>query len=145
MIDHLNASIRPTIGLRLDIVLTFRLIELEGKKIGVKQGDIHFQVLKDMAENFNISCRFLETDEYETVFEMVDAHFVDVAVVNRLFGNRNKSDYRIKATPVIFNPIEMRYAVPEGKNEKILGTIDNVPALYTPGIPVTLPSMPHLR
>jgi len=101
------------------------LLELEGKKIGVKQGDIHFQVLKDMAENFNISCRFLETDEYETVFEMVDAHFVDVAVVNRLFGNRNKTNYHIKATPVIYNPIEMRYAVPKGKNEKILGTIDN--------------------
>ena len=101
------------------------LIELEGKKIGVKQGDIHFQVLKDMTENFNISCRFLETDEYETVFEMLHANFVDVGVVNRLYGNRNKASYRIKATPVIFNPIEMRYAVPEGKNELIIAKIDS--------------------
>ena len=100
------------------------LIELEGKKIGVKQGDIHFQVLKDMTQNFNISCRFFETDEYETVFEMIHANFVDVGVVNRLFGNRNKGKYRIQATPVIFNPIEMRYAVPEGKNEQIIAKID---------------------
>ena len=91
------------------------LIELKGKKIAVKQGDIHFQVLKDMTQNFNISCRFLEVDEYETVFEMLHAHFVDVGVVNRLYGHENKSSYRIQATPVIFNPIEMRYAVPEGK------------------------------
>ena len=106
------------------------LIELEGKKIGVKQGDIHFKVLKDMTENFNISCRFLETDEYDTVFEMLDAQFVDVAVVNRLFGNRNKTAYHIQATPVIFNPIEMRYAVPEGVNEEIIGTIDNYLTSY---------------
>jgi two-component system cell cycle sensor histidine kinase/response regulator CckA len=101
------------------------LIELEGKKIGVKQGDIHFQVLKDMTENFNISCRFLETDEYTTVFEMLHANFVDVGVVNRLYGNENKASYRIKATPVIFNPIEMRYAVSEGKNEQIIAKIDS--------------------
>ena len=101
------------------------LIELEGKKIGVKQGDIHFQVLKDMTENFNISCRFLETDEYETVFEMLHANFIDVGVVNRLYGNENKASYRIRATPVIFNPIEMRYAVSEGKNEIIIAKIDS--------------------
>jgi len=100
------------------------LIELEGKKIGVKQGDIHFQVLKGMTQNFNISCRFLETDEYETVFEMLHANFVDVGVVNRLFGTENKSNYRIQSTPVIFNPIEMRYAVSEGKNEQIIAKID---------------------
>ena len=101
------------------------LIELEGKKIGVKQGDIHFQVLRDMTQNFNISCRFLEADEYETVFEMLDAHFIDVGAVNRLFGNRNKANYRIQATPVIYNPIEMRYAVPEGKNEQVIAKIDS--------------------
>ena len=106
------------------------MIELEGKKIGVKQGDIHFQALKEMAQNFNISCRFLEADEYETVFEMLDAKFIDVGVVNRLFGNRNKENYRIQATPVIYNPIEMRYAAPEGKNEQILAKIDSYLASF---------------
>ena len=101
------------------------IIELEGKKVGVKQGDIHFQALKDMTQNFNISCRFLEADEYETIFEMLHANFIDVGVVNRLFGNRNKADYHVQATPVIFNPIEMRYAVPEGKNEQIIAKIDS--------------------
>ncbi len=106
------------------------LRELEGKKIGVKQGDIHFQVLRDMTQDFNISCRFLEADEYETVFEMLDAQFIDVGAVNRLFGNRNKANYRIEATPVIYNPIEMRYAVPEGKNDQVIAKIDNYLTAY---------------
>jgi len=52
------------------------LTELEGKKIGVKQDDIHFQALKDMVANFNISCRFLEVDEYVTVFEMLQTKYI---------------------------------------------------------------------
>lgn len=83
------------------------LLELDGKKIAVKQGDIHFKALKGMTENFNLKCRFLEADEYETVFEMLDHEYADVGVVNRLFGTRKMHDYKIQATPVIFNPIRL--------------------------------------
>lgn len=101
------------------------LTELEGKKISVKQGDIHAKVLKKMTDRFNISCRFLETDEYETVFEMLHADVAEIGVVNRLFGKRTKADFNVDSTPIIFNPIEMRYAVPEGKHSAILGKIDS--------------------
>ena len=101
------------------------LIELDGKKIAVKQGDIHFQALKSMTENFNLSCHFLETDEYETIFEMLDQEYADVGVVNRLYGTRNKRGFDVKATPVLFNPIEMRYGVAENKHEEILAIINS--------------------
>ncbi|MBE0586149.1 MAG: response regulator, partial [Desulfofustis sp.] len=101
------------------------LLELNGKRIAVKQGDIHFKALKSMTENFNLRCRFLETDEYETVFEMLDHQYADVGVVNRLFGTRMASDYKVKATTVIFNPIEMRYGVAEGTHGEILAKIDS--------------------
>ncbi len=104
--------------------------DLEGKKIAVKQGDIHFQAIKDLVERFNISCRFFETDEYDTVFEMLQADYVDVGVVNRLYGNRKKAEYNVEATPVIFNPIEMHYAAPETRNELILNKIDSYLALF---------------
>jgi len=106
-----------------NLVIT-SLVELEGKKIAVKQGDIHFLFLKRMIENFNISCRFLETDEYETVFEMLNANYVNIGVVNRLYGNEKKAEYNVQDTPIIFNPIEMRFAAPEKKNEEVLNKID---------------------
>ncbi|BHH84794.1 response regulator [Desulforhopalus sp. 52FAK] len=99
-------------------------LELEGKKIAVKAGDIHFYTLKDMTKNFNINCRFWETDEYQTTFELLNAGVVDVAVVNRLYGEENKHTYAVKDTSVIFNPIELRFALPEGKNHVIANTID---------------------
>jgi len=100
------------------------LVELEGKKIAVKQGDIHFKALQKMVENFDISCRFIETDEYETIFEMLGSHYVNIGVVNRLYGNDNKAGYNVRDTPIIFNPIDLRYAFPKNKNEKIANTID---------------------
>lgn len=100
------------------------ILDLQGAKVGVKSGDIHFTVLKQMTERFNIECRFLETDEYGTVFEMLQAGQVDVGVVNRLFGKRHKLDYSVVATPVIFNPVEMRYGAPLNRNVDIIGKID---------------------
>lgn len=106
-----------------NVVIT-SLVELEGRKIAVKQGDIHFLFLKRMIENFNISCRFFEIDEYETVFEMLNANYVNIGVVNRLYGNEKKAEYNVRDTPIIFNPIEMRFAAPEKKNEEVLNKID---------------------
>ncbi len=100
------------------------LVELEGKVIAVKQDDIHFKALQNMVESFDISCRFIETDEYETIFEMLSSHYVDIGVVNRLYGNDNKAGYNVRDTPIIFNPIDLRYAFPKYKNEKIANTID---------------------
>ena len=101
------------------------LLELEGKKIGVKQGDIHFTALKVLTDQFNVSCRFIEADEYENVFEMLQGDFVHVGVVNRLYGNSNKQKYSVKATPVIYNPIEMRFGATQGKFQDILTKIDS--------------------
>lgn len=100
------------------------LLNLDGKIVAVKAGDIHFKALKQMTENFNLNVRFFEADEYCAVFEMVQHEYVDVGVVNRLYGNRNKSPYDVEATHIIFNPIEMRYAVPKDKHLEVLGALD---------------------
>ncbi len=53
-----------------------------------------------------------------------NANYVDIGVVNRLYGNEKKAEYHVQDTPIIFNPIEMRFAAPERKNEAVLNTID---------------------
>ena len=105
-------------------------LELKDKIVAVKAGDIHFEALKKTIKNFNIECRFFETDEYKTTFEMLQAGVVDVAVVNRLYGERNKLMYLAKGTSILFNPIEMRYALPEGLNQNISHTIDTYMTLF---------------
>ncbi len=101
------------------------MLDLQGKKIAVKRGDIHLHALRKMMDSFDIECRFFETDEYLANFEMLRANYVDVAVVNRLFGMRNKSAFGLQQTQIIFNPIELRFAVPKGTNTSIIGALDS--------------------
>jgi PAS domain S-box-containing protein len=101
------------------------LLDLEDQKVAVKAGDIHFQALKELTRKFNINCRFIETDSYDTIFEMLDAGYVQTGVVNRLYGKANMQNYKVKITPLVYNPIEMRFATAKDSNRDILGIIDN--------------------
>lgn len=100
------------------------VLDLKNRKVAVKAGDIHFYAIKELVKKFNISCRFLETDEYETIFEMLDADYVQVGVVNRMYGNSNKERFRTRPSGVLFNPIEMRFAATKGANQQVLVTLD---------------------
>ncbi|HSL41136.1 MAG TPA: transporter substrate-binding domain-containing protein, partial [Desulforhopalus sp.] len=100
------------------------VLDLAGKIIGVKAGDIHFHALKKMTEAFNINCRFFEAEDYEMVFEMAQANHADFALVNRLYGSKYKRIFGLIETPVIFNPIEMRYGATKGAQIEIIGKLD---------------------
>lgn len=100
------------------------LLDLAGKRVAVKMNDIHLQALRQLLKQFGISCRLIETDEYQTIFEMLDAGYLDIGVVNRLYGDANKKVYRIRSTPIIFNPIELRFATPKGTHQDLLSRID---------------------
>ena len=100
------------------------VLDLSHKKIAVKMEDIHFYGLRDLTAKFNIECRFIESDGYDTVFELIAANRVEAGVVNRLFGIQNKSNYLVKETPIMFNPIEVRFAAPKKSNMDHLSAID---------------------
>jgi len=101
------------------------LLDLEGQRVAVKMDDIHLQALRELTRRFGISCRFIETDEYQTIFEMLDDGYLDIGVVNRLYGKANEHEYGVRVTPLIFNPIELRFAAPRGRHGDILALIDN--------------------
>ncbi len=100
------------------------VLDLDGKKIGVKMEDIHFHRFRELITKFNMNCRFIEAEDYDTVFEMVAAGRVAAGVVNRLYGIQNKGSFRAHETPVMFNPIEVRFATPKKTNTDLLAAID---------------------
>lgn len=76
------------------------ILDLDGKRVAVQMGDIHLAALKELTDKFNVNCRFIETDGYTTIFEMLDAGYIDIGVVNRLYGRANNNGYDIKTTPL---------------------------------------------
>ena len=104
--------------------------DLKDKKIAVMKSGIHYigpLGLKNLTDSFGIEAEYIDVDVYGDVFELLESGEADVGVVNRIFGITNEGDYsNIKKTTIVFNPIELRFALTKGNpdNQYFIETID---------------------
>ncbi|MDD4498128.1 MAG: PAS domain S-box protein, partial [Methanosarcinaceae archaeon] len=61
-------------------------------------------------------------EDYATVFEYVENGKADAGVVPR--SSRPPKGYDLYASPIVFSPIELYFAVPENRNQDILKALD---------------------
>ena len=100
------------------------ITDLAGKKVAVLKGDIHYKVFTQNMERFGKECEIIETDDYHSVLKMVSQNQVDAGIINRFFGMKHGVNYNVDKSGVIFNPIKIHFAVPEGKNKELVATLD---------------------
>ncbi len=106
------------------------LLELEGKKIAVVKGDIHAQAFTSLMEKFDRRVVLIPFNSYERVFQAISNRTTDCGVVNRLVAMQNAGRYPIRETPMIFNPIHVRFATPRDQHPELLAALDrNLKAL----------------
>lgn len=107
-------------GMRIDSIL-----DLNGKKIAVVPEDIYYEEFKKLAEGFGINIRYVEVEgDYPEVFSAVEKGEAEAGIVSRIFGYINERNYDVSPTSIIFSPIELRFATPEGRNSHLLTAID---------------------
>lgn len=100
------------------------LSDLASKKIAVGKDDVYGEELKRLLHNLQIDAQFWETEDYRGVFTAVKEGMADAGVVSRLYGGQFAKTAGLAATPIVFLPTELRFAVPRGKNREIIDTID---------------------
>ena len=100
------------------------ILDLSGRSIGVVRDDPYNRGLRDTLRRFNIPCRFVEFAHSDEVFQAVGKRWVHAGVVDRLFGMQHQGDYGVTSTPVIFSPVELRFAVPKGGNQMLTDALD---------------------
>ncbi len=87
--------------------------DLSGKKIAVLKSSVNYKGpdgIADLAEKFGIDCIFIETTDYNSIFELIEEEKVDAGVVNKNFGNHKEKKYKIKRTGIVFQPADLRFA-----------------------------------
>lgn len=99
-------------------------LQLEGKKIAGVRNDTHNLALQSMLKGFGVNSEFIEAKTYEDVLKLVDQKKAGAGVVNRFFGLMYETKYDVNPTNIIFNPIELRYAVPKNRDKDIITAID---------------------
>ncbi len=98
------------------------IMQLEGLRIAGVKSDVYFENLKELAKSFGIKCDFIEIEgDYSDVLNSVKRGDADAGVVSRIYGKLHARD--LQRTSIIFSPIELRFASPEGRGE-LLQAID---------------------
>jgi len=91
------------------------LPELDGLRIAVMRGSTHTEdpgAIKDLVQQFGIAAEFVELGNYSEVFGALRSGTADAGVVNRIFGLTFEAEYGVNRTPIVFNPSELRFALP---------------------------------
>ena len=101
------------------------IVDLKNKKVAVLHGDIYFDGLRKLAEQFGIQCRFIEAYDYTDVLALVELGRCQAGLVNQFFGHRFERDFKIKKSPIVLNPQKLYYAAPKGKNKYLLDALDH--------------------
>ena len=101
------------------------LLDLDQKTIALLEKAIHAKIFSGLMEKFNKSVKTIYLQSYDDVLKQVEEGTVDLGVINRMYAMQNAKLFNVKATPMIFNPMEVRYAAPLGKNSPVLQAIDH--------------------
>jgi PAS domain S-box-containing protein len=106
------------------------VLDLRDKSIAVMKGSIlteGAEGIKATMRKFDVPCSFVEVDDYQTVFQLLDTGEADAGVVNRQFGTLHEGDYRLVPTSILFRPSHLRFALPRGapRNPHLIARIDH--------------------
>ncbi|MDM8515047.1 transporter substrate-binding domain-containing protein [Desulfobacterales bacterium HSG16] len=97
---------------------------LRQKTIAMMKGDIYYQEFMEILRRFDINVQIMEVNDYASVLKCVSMGKADAGLASRLFGVENMKKYGICETSIVCCPIELRFALPKGKNPKLAETLD---------------------
>jgi len=100
------------------------LLDLEGRKIAVMEGDISSNEFEETLNKFNVKYTLIETSDFHTIFELLNSDSVDAGLISRLYGIQYEKQYRAEKTPIICCPVNLHFATTKGKNQYLIDTID---------------------
>lgn len=99
--------------------------DLEGVRVAMIPDTTHTKAFLELLKGFDIDPVAVDVANYEQAFSMLNEGAVPYAVVSRLYGIINSQRYDVIETGMNFNPVEVGFAAPKGKNSKILKDIDD--------------------
>ncbi len=99
-------------------------LDLSGHTAGVVQGDPYNEAFRSIIANLNVQCQFVEFSSYEQVLEALHHGWIDAGVLDHLkLGGVTLPDGEV-ITPIIFSPVTLRVAQPEGSDPRFLEAVD---------------------
>ncbi len=93
------------------------ILDLEGKRVAVLAESANYKGqggIAELAESFALDIEFVELPTDLSVLASVEKGAVAAAVVNRDLGFLFERDLKVQRTPIILQPVDLRFALTKG-------------------------------
>ncbi len=106
------------------------MLDLEGKRIALVPTDSHGKAFAEMLTRFGIKSQVVEAASYSKALQAVIQGQADAGIISRIYPlNATEAD-KVVQTPIIFNPVQNKYATSKDRYGDVLQAIDaNILAL----------------
>lgn len=100
------------------------LQDLQGKRVALVPKIIHSKVFTELMQRFDFPFQTVPAQNFEDVLKLLNDGKADAGVINRVISIMQADKYLVKPTTIIFNPVQVRYAVLKGKNHDLIQALD---------------------
>ncbi len=105
------------------------ILDLKNKKVAVVKNNAYYEGshgLRKTAEQFKVPIDFVEVGSFEEAMKAIDTKKAEAGLISVLYGDMYKNRHQVKATPIIFNPNELRFALHKNnpENTEIIKALD---------------------
>ena len=107
-----------------DDVRLSNLLDLDGKTVAVLDGSVQEDYLHKLASNFSLDVNWLPSNNLDNAFNAVVNGEADAVVSSHYYGNNKMQALSLNATPILFQPARLFYAVSPHRDGAILEVID---------------------
>ncbi|NJD38783.1 MAG: EAL domain-containing protein [Geobacter sp.] len=100
------------------------MLDLEGKRIALVPTDSHGKAFLDLLVRFNIKAQIIQADSYKSALQQVLSGQADACIISRIYPLSSAETTQVHQTPVIFNPVQNKYAAIKNKQLDVLHALD---------------------
>lgn len=101
------------------------LLELDGKRLALLRGSVQYDYLQQLVDSFGINVGFVLADTQQAAFVALLDGVADAVTANNFIGEFKTAELGLKATPIMFQPIHLFFAAPQGQHNDVLAAIDS--------------------
>ncbi|WP_455207498.1 PAS domain S-box protein [Kaarinaea lacus] len=99
--------------------------DLQGRRVAMVTKIIHSKVFTETMDRFNFPFETVDAKDFEDVLKLLEAGKADAGIINRVVSIMKADKYHVKPTTIIFNPVQVRMAVPKGRNPELIKALDD--------------------
>lgn len=100
------------------------LLDLDGKTVAVLNGSVQQDYLQNLVSNFSLDVQWVQANNLDKAFDAVVRGEADAVVSSHYYGDNKMQTLALNASPILFQPSRLFYAVSPQRDGAILEVID---------------------